>query len=74
VTRVSGLVKGGGVSSIASTTAKIEAPAPSVYDSVRIAAVALAGERRRFRRRWRRSTNMVLTPYSLSVSRAAGCG
>jgi hypothetical protein len=42
-------VKGGGVSRTASTTAKIDAPAPSVSDSVRTAAAALAGERRRFR-------------------------
>ena len=50
-----GFVNGGGVSTTASTTAKIDAPAASVNDSVRTAAAALAGERRRFRRRWRRS-------------------
>jgi hypothetical protein len=42
-------VNGGGVSNTASTTAKIAAPAPSVSDSVKTAATALAGERRRFR-------------------------
>ncbi|PYR20158.1 MAG: hypothetical protein DMF94_12890 [Acidobacteria bacterium] len=42
-------MKGGGVSTMAaSTTAKIEAPAPSVSVRVRIAAPALAGERRMF--------------------------
>jgi hypothetical protein len=49
VTRASGSVKGGGVSRTASTTAEIAAPAPIVNDSVKIAAAALAGDRRRFR-------------------------
>ena len=47
LTRASGSVNGGGVSRTASTTAKIDAPAPSVSDSVKTAAAALAGERRR---------------------------
>ena len=58
VTSASGFENGGGVSRTASTTAKIDAPAPSVSDSVKTAAAALAGERRRFRERWKTSTSM----------------
>ena len=47
VTRALGSANGGGVSSTASTTAKIAVPAPIVSDSVKTAAPALAGERRR---------------------------
>ena len=44
VTREPEFVNGGGVSRTASTTAKIEAAAPMVSDSVATAAAALAGE------------------------------
>src|SRR5438132_7474913 len=55
VKRAAGLANGGGVSSTSSTTAKIDAPAQSVSDSVRMAAAALAGERRSVRATCRRS-------------------
>src|SRR5262249_34020125 len=58
VTNASGFANSGCVSTTASTTAKIDAPAPSVSDSVRTAAIALAGARRRLRRRWRTSTSI----------------
>jgi hypothetical protein len=58
VTSASGFVNGGGVSSTASTTAKIDAPAPSVSDSVRTAAAAPAAERRMLRERCKRSRRM----------------
>ena len=71
VTSDLGSANGGGVSSTASTTAKIDAPAPSVSDSDRTAATALTGERRRFRNRWRTSVNIEQL---LRVSRGPTAG
>ena len=54
VINASGSAIDGGVNSTASTMAKIVVPAPSVRASVRTAAAALAGERRRERNSCRR--------------------